>query len=108
MAHLDPACVTDAAIEDTVFTLLAKRRTGATICPSEVARALAPDAGSWRPLMPRIRQVAQVLAGHKRLTVTRGGVPVEATSPGGPIRLGRVIERDDTCCGPRGPRPLAG
>jgi len=38
--------------------------------------------------MPHVRQVAQALAQQHRLRVTRGGVLVDATAPGGPIRLG--------------------
>jgi hypothetical protein len=83
--------MTPASIEHKIFELLATRQPGATICPSEVARALtadAPDGGPWRELMPQIRQVAQQLVERQRLSVTRGGTPVDATSSGGPIRLG--------------------
>lgn len=79
----------DAAVEARIFALLAQRQPGATICPSEVARSLVPEgSGTWRARMPQVRQVAQALAQQQRLRVTRGGVPVEATAPGGPIRLG--------------------
>lgn len=78
-----------AAVEECIFMLLARRKDGMTICPSEVARALASDESAWRQLMPQIREVAQDLAQAGRLSVTRGGVPVPATSGGGPIRLGR-------------------
>ncbi len=80
--------MTDADIEAQIFALLARRQPGATICPSEVARALAPAGGAWRDQMHHVRQVARVLAQDGRLRVTRGGVPVDATAPGGPIRLG--------------------
>ncbi|WPB58848.1 DUF3253 domain-containing protein [Xylophilus sp. GOD-11R] len=80
--------VANAAIETTIFSLLAQRRPGTTICPSEVARALATDNADWRGLMPGIRQVAQSLASTNRLVFTRSGTPVDATAPGGPIRLG--------------------
>lgn len=79
--------MTDADVEEQIFALLAQRQGGATICPSEVARALG-DGSNWRGLMPQVRQVAQALARRQRLRVTRGGVPVDATAPGGPIRLG--------------------
>ena len=85
----DPGPVTDASIEAQLFALLDRRRDGATICPSEVARALAGVDGVWRELMPRVRQVAQRLADEGRLRVTRGGEPVDATAKGGPVRLGR-------------------
>ena len=80
---------TARAVEDKIFELLAARRPGLTICPSDVARALAPEETAWRGLMPEIREVAQALVLSGRLVVTRGGVPVEATQPGGPIRLGK-------------------
>lgn len=88
--------LTNADLEDRIFALLAARRAGATICPSEVARALTPDESGWRELMPRVREVAQGLARNHRLIVTRGGVEVDATSRGGPIRLGRPTVQDDT------------
>ncbi|RYF80982.1 MAG: DUF3253 domain-containing protein [Comamonadaceae bacterium] len=85
--------VTDASVEQQIFGLLALRKEGATICPSEVARALMPDGGPWRELMPQIRRVAHHLAGCGALSVTRGGLPVDATRPGGPVRLGRPGNR---------------
>lgn len=85
---IEVAPVLDAAIESRLFALLATRRAGATVCPSEVARALAPQGARWRALMPQIRPVAQALACSGRLLVTRGGVPVDAMRGGGPIRLG--------------------
>lgn len=76
------------AIEEKIFDLLAARKSDTTICPSEVARALAPEAEAWRALMPQVREVASALAQAGRLRVTRGGEVVEATAQGGPIRLG--------------------
>ena len=42
--------------------------------------------------MPHVRQVAQALAQRHRLRVTRRGVLVDATAPGGPIRLGLPVD----------------
>ena len=80
----------DSAITETLFSLLAARAPAATVCPSDVARALAPEDEAWRALMPQVRRVAAGLAAEGRLRVTRGGVEVDAESRGGPIRLGRV------------------
>jgi hypothetical protein len=91
MSSNDRHVPTQAEIEAQIFVLLAMRRNGATICPSEVARAL--DNANWRELMPQIRKVAQGLAKDDRLQVTRGGVLVDALSLGGPIRIGRVPTR---------------
>lgn len=85
----------DAVVEKQIFVLLAQRNAGATICPSEVARALVSEGGPWRELMPGIRQLAAALARDGRLVVTRGGAPVEATAPGGPIRLGLPVQAAD-------------
>ena len=84
------AAMDDGAITETLFSLLAARAPAATVCPSDVARALAPDEEAWRALMPQVRRVAAGLAAEGRLRVTRGGVDVDAESRGGPIRLGRV------------------
>lgn len=84
-----PVPVTDEAIERTVFALLARRSASASICPSEVARALVGDEHAWRALMPAVRRVAGALAAKGSLRVTRGAAEVDATSPGGPVRLRR-------------------
>ena len=56
-------------------------RAPATLCPSEVARALARD---WRPLMARVRQVA---ASMPEIVATKGEAAVDAALARGPIRL---------------------
>lgn len=82
--------MSDDRIERTIVALLDARAPESTICPSDVARALAPDdEAAWRALMPQVREVAAALATDGRLRVTRRGVVVDALAPGGPIRLGR-------------------
>lgn len=84
-----PNDAADDAIEAAMTSLLAARAPGATICPSEVARALVPDdEAAWRAAMPAVRRVAAALARRGRVRVTRGGIEVDAESAGGPIRLG--------------------
>lgn len=84
----------DAQIATTLFALLDQRRAGATVCPSEVARAIHSDESDWRAAMPSIRAVAGALASRGLLRVTRKGEVVDATSAGGPIRLGRPWNGD--------------
>jgi hypothetical protein len=48
-----------------------------SICPSEVARALAPDADAWRRLMGPVRATAIRLARDGRIEVLRKGKPVD-------------------------------
>ena len=75
-------------IEAEIRRLLAVRRPGVSICPSEVARALGgPDEADWRPLMPAVRAAAQRLAVSDELQVTQAGRPVNAPAARGPIRL---------------------
>jgi hypothetical protein len=60
---------------------------GATFCPSEVARAVAP--AHWRPLMPAVRAVAAGLIADGALEATQRGVPLTCSvvAARGPIRL---------------------
>ncbi|MBB5207418.1 DUF3253 domain-containing protein [Chiayiivirga flava] len=80
--------VDDARIEHVIFDLLAARADGASICPSDVARALHDDERAWRALLPCVRDVAMQLARHRRLRFTRGAATLDPEAPGrGPIRL---------------------
>jgi hypothetical protein len=73
------------AIEEAIFALLSERKASATICPSEVARKLAPT--QWKKLMPSVREVAAQLVMEGRLIATQKGKEVNALSAHGPIRL---------------------
>ena len=79
----------DQVIADAMLTLLAARAPSASICPSDVARALSSDERIWRSQMPAIRRVAAHLAAVGRVKVTRGAEEVDALSKGGPIRIRR-------------------
>ena len=74
-----------AAIEAEIARQVAARGTGKTICPSEVARALAQD---WRSLMPQVRAVAAQMAAQGSIRVTQKSLAVDAVTAKGPIRLG--------------------
>ena len=79
---------TDAQVRDAIVALLRNRAPQATICPSEAARALAPD--DWRPLMPQVRAVAVALAKAGALDIRSGGRTLPPDQPlHGPIRLAR-------------------
>ncbi len=75
----------DAALEETILSLLAGRAANATICPSEAARRVAGDG--WRGSMERTRQAARRLAAAGRIEVTQGGRAVDPSRARGPIRL---------------------
>ena len=76
---------TDRALADAIVDLLDHRAAGATICPSEAARRVDPDA--WRDLMPDARRVAGDLADDGRIEVTRRGEVVDPGTVRGPVRL---------------------
>ena len=75
------------ALENAILTLLAQRQRGATICPSDAARAVYPNADQWRAAMPAVRAVVGQLATQGGLVVTQGGKIVDITTAKGPIRL---------------------
>lgn len=76
------------AIAAEILRQTAARGAGKSICPSEVARALAPDEDAWRRLMGAVRAAAIRLARDGRIEVLRKGKPVDAEAEiRGVIRL---------------------
>lgn len=71
--------------QTAILELLAQRAPGATICPSEAARALG--GSNFRPLMPVVRDAARQLVEDGRIDVTQQGRVVEMARARGPIRL---------------------
>lgn len=76
----------EAEIARVLEALARRRGTGRSFCPSEAARALAPE--DWRGLMPEVRRVAADLQRAGRLQATQKGRPVDPDTARGPIRLG--------------------
>ena len=70
---------------ESIFARL--RRSRGTICPSEAARDVWPEA--WRDHMNDTRAVARRLAAEERLEWLQGGRIVDPATARGPIRLGR-------------------
>lgn len=75
------------SIEGAIHFLLEKRGPGKSVCPSEVARFVAGEAGDWRALMPEVRVVARALLLEGKLRVTQRGIDVDPGLSKGPIRL---------------------
>ncbi len=76
-------------IEARMLALASECGPQKTICPSDVARAVAgnhPD--QWGPLMQPIRRIAVRLAEEGRLVVFRKGKPADPQSFKGVYRLG--------------------
>jgi hypothetical protein len=78
---------TEARAREGILELLDARGPDKTICPSEVARALAGDA-DFHPYMEPVREAAAGLADAGRIEVTQKGEPVRIGEARGPIRLG--------------------
>lgn len=80
----------DRALEQAIEDLLSMRAGGATICPSEAARAVGgPDEDGWRPLMEPARSAARRLVAAQRIEIVQGGRVVDPSTAKGPIRLRR-------------------
>ncbi len=79
---------TDAALERSVLELLDARARGATVCPSEAARAVGGD--DWRPLMEPARAAARRLVARGEVEITQGGRVVDGSTAKGPIRIRRT------------------
>ena len=77
----------DRALEQAIGVLLDRRAPEASICPSDAARAVAPE--NWRPLMPAARAAAGRLAGAGLVQVTQGGKVVDVERARGPVRIRR-------------------
>jgi hypothetical protein len=77
----------DRVLERTIDALLDQRRPGASICPSEAARAVDPE--NWRDLMPAARSAAGRLAAAGTVEVTQSGEVVEVGTARGPVRVRR-------------------
>lgn len=78
------SAATSNELAGLILQLLRARGSGKTICPSEVARAYAPD--DWRQHMPAVRQAAFDLADAGRIVILQRGKVVDGSAKG-PIRL---------------------
>ncbi|HWI43774.1 MAG TPA: DUF3253 domain-containing protein [Nocardioides sp.] len=87
MSAVDPAA--PESLASLILDLLHQRRAGATICPSDAARAAAsgPAEEEWRPLMEPVRQAALTLVHQGKVEITQGGEVVDLATARGPIRI---------------------
>ena len=81
---MDRPLTDDAGIAGEILRQVHDRGAGRSICPSEVARALAP---AWQPLMAEVRRVAIALAKSEQIEILRKGRPADPDSIKGVIRL---------------------
>ncbi len=83
----------DAHLERATLALLDGRARTATVCPSEVARAVAgPDAAeeAWRSLMEPARMAARRLVARGEVEMTQKGRVVDPSTAKGAVRLRRT------------------
>jgi Protein of unknown function (DUF3253) len=78
--HLQPA-----ELERVILRLLSERSAGASICPSDAARAARPDG--WRALMGEVRAAAGRLAVRGQVDITQAGRVVDISAARGPVRI---------------------
>jgi hypothetical protein len=91
------SAVADVTLEQTIRALLASRASTATICPSDVARAVSPK--DWRKQMEPVREAARRMVAAGEVEVTQGGRVVDPSTAKGPIRIrlrqSRFLEKTD-------------
>lgn len=78
----------DRDLEERITALLGARAHLASICPSDVARAVRPDG--WRELMEPTRRAARRLAAADVVEITQKGKTVDPFDFRGPIRIRRA------------------
>lgn len=75
-------------IQNAILSLLHSRRSGVSVCPSEVARQMCENTDvDWRELMQPVREAAQRLVHSGKLEITQRGVPVNPDEYKGPVRF---------------------
>ncbi|WP_413452932.1 DUF3253 domain-containing protein [Georgenia phoenicis] len=92
LSHLDDAVATFGAsrelqdrLRGQLLRIAEERGSGKTLCPSDAAGAVDPE--HRRELTPVARAVAGMLADEGLVLITQKGVPVDARTAVGPIRV---------------------
>lgn len=81
----------DRRIETELRARLGRLASGATLCPSEVARAVdGTDSEGWRELMEPTRQAGRRLVAAGLAEITQRGHVVDPSTARGPIRIRRA------------------
>lgn len=75
----------DGALEETILLLLSRCGRRSTICPSDAAKVVSPDA--WQDLVEPARRAARRLVARGKLDIVQRGAVVDPSAARGPIRL---------------------
>ncbi|MGW6538668.1 DUF3253 domain-containing protein [Streptomyces sp. NPDC055051] len=87
----EPDRKTVRRLEQTILRLLRHRAPGASICPSDAARAAYEgDDDGWRALMEPARLAARHLVDEGEVEITQRGRPIAPGEAKGPIRIRRA------------------
>ena len=73
---------------ETTLALLSTRAGEASVCPSEVARALASATGDWRAAMPEVHAAVDLMAAEGLVRLSWKGRMLPLRS--GPYRIRRA------------------
>ncbi|MGB0722585.1 MAG: DUF3253 domain-containing protein [Gammaproteobacteria bacterium] len=71
-----------------IVRMVSERGPDKTLCPSEVARALAGTAGDWRQRMDEVHQAVLALHAIGVIRVSQKGAPSDPRWLKGPYRIG--------------------
>jgi hypothetical protein len=83
----------DDPVTAAILAATAERGPGKSICPSEVARALAHGGADWHAQMHAVREAARRLARSGRIDILRKGKKQDPENFKGVIRL-RIKEAE--------------
>ena len=75
----------EAKIRRAIYGIARERGPDKSLCPSEVARKLAPL--KWRALMPQVIGAAKRMAQDEEILITQRGKVIDPASVRGPFRL---------------------
>lgn len=73
---------------EATLALLDARAEGASVCPSEVARALASATGAWRAAMPDVHAAVDQMAAEGLVRLSWKGHALHSRA--GPYRISRA------------------
>ncbi len=72
------------------MALLAARAEDATVCPSEVARAVAAPTGEWREAMPEVHAAVDQMVSEGLIGLSWKGQTLATRA--GPYRINRGVD----------------
>ncbi|MBK1664581.1 hypothetical protein CKO38_08730 [Rhodospirillum rubrum] len=78
-------------VRETILELCRAKGGGKTLCPTDIAKALAREGEDWHPCLAPVRREAFALAKAGEIGVFRKGKPIDPGAAHGVIRLGLPV-----------------